>query len=73
MRVVAIYRTMRTFWKRSKNQPIISRLTDHDLKEGSQDNKKCRSRKGIYNQETSSQDFISFKRIDYGMDRGRID
>jgi len=24
---------MKTFWKRSKNQPIISRIIDHDLKD----------------------------------------
>ncbi|GAH68105.1 unnamed protein product [marine sediment metagenome] len=33
MRGVAIYRTMKTFWKRFKNQPIISRIIDHDLKD----------------------------------------
>ncbi|GAH07840.1 unnamed protein product, partial [marine sediment metagenome] len=33
MRGVAIYRTIKTFWKRPKNQPIISRIIDHDLKE----------------------------------------
>ena len=73
MRGVAIYRTMKTFWERSKNQPIISRIIDHDLNDSSQGNKSGRSRKGIYNQETLSQDIISFKRIDYEMDIGRID
>lgn len=47
MRGVAIYGTMKTFWKRSKNQPIISKIIDHDLKDSSQSNKKGRSRKGI--------------------------
>ena len=46
MRGVAIYRTMKIFWKRSMNQPIISRIIDHDLKDSSQGNKRCRSRKG---------------------------
>ncbi len=73
MRGVAIYRTMKTFWKRSKNQMIISRIIDHDLKDSSQGNKRCRSRKGIYNKKTSSQDLVSFKRTDYGMNRVRID
>ena len=68
MRGVAIYWTMKTFWKRSKNQPIISRIIDHGLKDGSQGNKSGRSRKGIYNQETLSQDIISFKRTDCGID-----
>jgi len=49
MREVAIYRTMKIFWKRPKNQPIISRIIDHDLKDSSQGNKRCRSRKSIYN------------------------
>jgi len=73
MRGVAIYKTMKTFWKRSKNQPIISRIIDHDLKNSSQGNKRCRSRRGIYNKKTSSQDLVSFKRTDCGMDIGRID
>jgi len=64
---------MKTFWKRPKNQPIISRIIDHNLKDSSQGNKRCRSRKGIYNKKTSSQDLVSFKRTDYGMDIGRID
>ncbi len=63
MRGVAIYRTMKTFWKRPKNQPIISRIIDSDLKDSSQGN----------NKKTSSQDLVSFKRTDYGMDIGRID
>ena len=63
MRGVAIYRTMKTFWKRPKNQPIISRIIDRDLKDSSQGN----------NKKTSSQDLVSFKRTDYGMDIGRID
>jgi hypothetical protein len=33
MREVAIYRTMKIFCKRPKNQPVISRIIDHDLKE----------------------------------------
>jgi len=33
MRGVAIYKAMKTFWKRSKSQPIISRIIDHDLKD----------------------------------------
>ena len=70
---VTIYRTMKTLWKRSKNQPIISRIIDHDLKDSSQGNKSGRSGKGICNQETSSQDLVSFKRTDYGMNRVRID
>jgi len=49
MREATIYRTMKTFWKKSKNQLIISRIIDHDLKESSQGNKRCRSRKEIYN------------------------
>jgi len=57
---------MKTFWKRSKNQPIISRIIDHDLKDSSQGTKRCRSRKGIYNQETLSHNLMSFKRTDYG-------
>lgn len=73
MRGVAIYRTMKTLWKRTKNKLIIARLTDHDLKDSSQSNKRCRSRKGIYIQKTSSQDLVSFKRTDYGMNRVRID
>jgi len=73
MRGVAIYKAMKTFWKRSKNQPIISRIIDHDLKNSSQGNKRCRSRRGIYNKKTSSQDLVSFKRTDCGMDIGRID
>jgi len=73
MRGVAIYKTMKTFWKRYKNQPIISRIIDHDLKNSSQGNKRCRSRRGIYNKKTSSQDLVSFKRTDCGMDIGRID
>jgi len=70
---VTIYMNMKTLWKRTKNKLIIARLADHDLKDSSQDDKSGRSRKGIYNQETLSQDIISFKRIDYGMDIGRID
>ncbi len=73
MRGVAIYRTMKTFRKRTKDQPIISRIIDHYLKDSSQGNKRCRSRKGIYNKKTSSQDLVSFKRTDCGMDIGRID
>lgn len=73
MRGVAIYRTIKTLWKRPKNKLIIARLTDHDLKNSNQGNKSGRSRKGIYNQETLSQDLISFKRTDYEMDIGRID
>ncbi|GAF85727.1 unnamed protein product [marine sediment metagenome] len=73
MRGVAIYKTMKTFWKGSKNQSIIFRIIDHDLKDSSQGNKRCRSRKGIYNQETLSHNLISFKRTDCGMDIGRID
>ena len=30
MRGVAIYKTMKTFWKGSKNQSIIFRIIDHD-------------------------------------------
>lgn len=70
MRRVAIYRTMKTFWKRSKNQPIISRIIDHDLEDSSQGNKRCRNRKGIYNQETLFHNLIYFKRTDYGIDIG---
>ena len=73
MRGVAIYRTMKTLWKRTKNQPIISRIIDHALKDSSQGNKRCRSRKGIYYQETLSHNLISFKRTDYGMNRVRVD
>jgi len=73
MRGVAIYGTMKTFWKGSKNQSIIFRIIDHDLKDSSQGNKRCRSRKGIYNKKTSSHDLISFKRADYGMDSERVD
>jgi len=40
---------MKIFWKRPKNQLIIFRIIDHDLKDSSQCNKRCRSRKGIYN------------------------
>jgi hypothetical protein len=61
---------MKTFWKRTKNKLIIARLTDHDLKDSSQGNKRCRSRKGIYNQKTLSHNLISFKRTDYGIDIG---
>jgi len=70
MRGVAIYGTMKTFWKRSKNQPIISKIIDHDLKDIGQGNKRCRSRKGIYIQEILSHNFIFFNRTDCGIDIG---
>ena len=68
MRGVAIYRTMKTFWKRHNNKLIIFRIINHNLKDSSQGNKRCRSRKGIYNQETLSHNLISFKRTDCGID-----
>jgi len=68
MRGVAIYGTMKTLWKGSKNQSIIFRIIDHDLKDSSQGNKRGRSRKRIYNQEILFNNFISFKRTDCGMD-----
>lgn len=40
---------MKTLWKRTKNQPIISIIIDHGLKDSGQGNKRCRSRKEIYN------------------------
>ncbi len=46
MRGVAIYGIIKTLWKRSNNKLIISRIIDHDLKDSSQGNKRCRSRKG---------------------------
>jgi hypothetical protein len=70
MRGVAIYGTMKAFWKGSKNQSIIFRIIDHDLKDSSQGNKRGRSRKGIYNQETFSHNLISFKKTDCGIDIG---
>jgi len=70
---LVIYRTIKTLWKRPKNKPIIARIIDHDLKDGSQGNKRCRSRKGIYNKKTSSRDLVSFIRADYGMDSERVD
>jgi len=68
-----IYGIIKTLWKGPNNKLTISRIIDHDLKDSSQGNKRCRSRKGIYNKKTSSQDLVSFKRADYGMDIGRID
>ncbi|GAJ23186.1 unnamed protein product, partial [marine sediment metagenome] len=43
MRGVAIYRTMKTPWKRTKNKLMIAKLTECDLKDSSQDNKSSRS------------------------------
>jgi hypothetical protein len=68
-----IYGIIKILWKRPNNKLIISRIIDHDLKDSSQGNKRCRSRKGIYNKKTSSQDLGFFKRTDYGMNRVRID
>ena len=64
---------MKTLWKKPKNKLIIAKLTNHDLKYSNQGNKRCRSRKGIYNKKTPSQDLVSFKRADYGMDSERVD
>jgi len=69
----AIYGIIKTLWKRPNNKLIISRIIDHNLKDSSQDNKKGRSRKGIYNQKTLSNNLISFKGTDYGIDIRRID
>jgi len=35
MKGVAIYRVMKTFWKRTKNKPIITKIIDHSLKDSS--------------------------------------
>jgi len=76
MRGAAICMIINTLWKRVNKILIISRIINHDLKEVNQDNKRCRNRKRIYNQETLFQDLIScnhyaFRHISQGTMKAR--